>query len=418
MNRIIDTRDVTKPIYYMQMMGSAAHTYGNAVAFIQHWLEDVFPKGLFKTFHVNSKIAHRQIRSTNYELLKKQKPMMILRPRVDVEDERFLEGTSLIQRRSLYYSNLGMENLQHFFSDPEHHLAIKYQLNRTVMNVDVTLIFSTYMQQMNWESYFRNTVPIRIPFTLETCFESYLSQPMMKVISDISGVPLFGEDGCTRDFLLYMNSHSNCPVTHKLQGSTQTHEFYRYYPVRIDTVIPSLSVDDGERVGHVTDNYQISFSIRMEFFSTGFYYLYADRALLEDMEELDVTEDSAIIPIYTDVILKSDLRLDPGWNMYNRVTIQLDKQNDDIDISSLLSSSIWGCINYHLDNGIPMDELIKIKIRKQGEEVLEGKDFFPEYKEKKIYFKNNEFGYYSYSIIFCVNTLYINTLIEDVYGLK
>lgn len=411
-------RPMAEPIHYMQMMGSASHTYGNAIAYIQRWLEDLFPAGLFKTFHVNSKIAHRQIRSTPQELFKKQKPMMILRPRIDFDDERFLEGTPLIQKQTLQYSNFGVGNLQPFFSDSSKHLAIKYQLNRTVMNVDVILIFSTLMQQLNYANYIMNSVPIGIPFDLKTCFESYLSLPMMKVISDIARVPFIDEEEGTKPFLEYVNSHVNTPVTYKLQGSTQTHEFYRYYPVRIDTRINSLNTDDGEKVGHVMDNYQISFTIRMEFFTTGFYYLYASKSLLEDLPRMEIENDSVVIPVYTDVIFKKDLELDAGWEMFNRVTIGLEKENDEVDFNPFLNGTLRACIDYHLDKGIPMNELIKIKIRKQGRTILEGINFTVDYKERKIQFYNKEFGYYSYSIIICVNRLYINNLTKDLYNLK
>ena len=47
--------------------------------------------------------------------------------------------------------------------------------------------------------------------------------------------------GKTSAMINYMNSHSTCPVTYKIQGSTQTHEFYRYYPVSIDTLIQNIS---------------------------------------------------------------------------------------------------------------------------------------------------------------------------------
>lgn len=410
--------NIPDPIHHMQMMGSASHTYGNAVAYIQKWLEDVFPPGLFKTFHVNSKIAHRQIRSTNREIFKKQKPMMVLRPRVELDDERFLNGTPLIQRQSLYTSNLGMGQLQPFFSDQKNHLAIGYQLNRTVMNVDVILIFSTLMQQQNYANFFINSVPIGMPFDLETCFESYLSQPMMDVVSKLSAVPLFDEEEGTRKFLIYMNSHSIFPVTYKMQGSTQTHEFYRYYPVRIDTLIPSISADDGEKIGHVTDNYQLTFTIRMEFFTTGFYYLYAEKGLLDDIPRAEFEGDSAIIPVYTDVIMKKDLELDAGWEMFHRVTIKLEKPEDELSFNVMLNGAIWSAIEYHLDHGIPMDELIKIKIRKQGRVVREGVDFDVDYKKRKLLFHNHDYGYYSYSIVFCINRLYLNQLAEDVYKLK
>ena len=415
---MIDKNNVYDPIKYMQLMGSISHTYGNALAFIQKWLTDLFPENLFRTYHINSKIAHRQLRSTKYEYLKKQKPMLVLRPRIEHDEDRFLSNTPMTEIQLLSYNNYGLENLLPFYEDKNHEVALKFQLNRTVMYVDVILVFSTLMQQLNYVNYIKNSVPVGIPFTLSTCFESYLSQELMQMISNISGVPLFDDDGYTKPFLDYMNQNSNSPVTFKLQGSTQTNEFYRYYPVNIDTKIDTINTDDGDRIGQVMDSYQISFSIRMEFFNPGFYYLFAKESWLKKFPKIDIQDNSVLIPVYTDVVMKEELELDAGWHMFNRVTCMLDKENDSINFESLLNPSVRSAIGYHLNNGIPLDELIKIKIRKQGHQINEGPDFKIDYKSKTIQFYNKEYGYYTYAIIICINLEYLNSMTVTLNNLK
>ena len=37
------------PIKHVELMSSAAHTYGNAIAFIENWLINLFPENFFKT---------------------------------------------------------------------------------------------------------------------------------------------------------------------------------------------------------------------------------------------------------------------------------------------------------------------------------------------------------------------------------
>ena len=244
---------------YVSLLTSMSHTYGNIFAFVQNWLINLFPKDLFKTIHVNSKIAHRQIRSTTHEYVKKTKPIIIFRPRIgDVNDERFLKNTPMIERMTDIYSSWGGANLVSFFNDPKHDLSVKFQLNRSVFYIDVILIFDTLMQEIDYMHYIQNAVRIGHNFNLSTYLESYIPQEMLKIISDISGVPLYDGHGSTRDFLKYMEGNSNFPVTYKLQGSTGTREFYRYYPANIDTIITDLSSDDGERSGQISSDYKIS----------------------------------------------------------------------------------------------------------------------------------------------------------------
>lgn len=403
---------------YVSLMGSMSHTYGNALAFMQNHIINLFPKDLFKTVHVNSKIAHRQIRSTGYEYTKKTKPMIVFRPRIgDINDDRFLKGTPLVERQGNLYSTWGSTNLQPFMDDPSKDISIKFQMNRSILYVDVLLIFSTLMQQIDYVHYLQNAVRLNIPFSLHTCFESYIPQEMLKIVSDIVDVPLYDHENSTRTFLKYMEGNSAYPITYKLQGSSGTKEFYRYYPVNIDTVIGDLQWDDGEKTGHIMSNYQVSFSVRMEFNSTGFYYIFSDK-LFGDLYNLPTTypEDTTIIPVFTDVILKEDLNLLPGWRLYNSATCRLDTLTDEICINELLNDSIRKVLEYHRKNGLPYLEFLDIKVRKQGKLLSSKTDYTIDYDTLNVTFAEPT-TYHTYKFLICVNVEYINDFIKTIYKL-
>lgn len=404
------------PIKHIELMSSASHTYGNAIAFIENWLINLFPEDFFKTIHVNSKIAHRQIRNTPHEYNKKLKPILAISPRVDFDDTRFLEGTALIERRTNLYSNYGLTNLMPFFYDSEKKIAVKYQLNRTVMYADVIMIFSTLMQQLNFMNYLMNVTPINHPQNLRTCLESYLAPELLESISKISGIPMVDDDGSTYTFLEYLNSHSQFPITYKMQGGRNKKEYYRYYPATIDTLISNVSNDDGEKSGHVTSNYRITFTIRMEFYSTGFYYLFSDDVVPIRPKEIGNSE--VIIPMYTDPILKEDLNLSNGWNLFTNVSFQLDKPDDEVEFYQVLNESIRNALEYHLKNGLPLIDLIDIKIRKQGNLLIENQDYIIDWKNKNIKFNIKDYRYYTFSMYISINTLYVNNLLKELYSLK
>lgn len=157
-------KDLPKDKRYVSLMGSMSHTYGNALAFIQNWVLNMFPKDMFKTIHVNSKIAHRQLKGSTQEFIKKTKPMIIFRPRIPSHDEeKFLQDTALIERMTDIYSTWGATNLQPFYKDDNKNVSVKYQLNRTVMYVDVSIILSTLMQQLDYYHYIENAIRINHP---------------------------------------------------------------------------------------------------------------------------------------------------------------------------------------------------------------------------------------------------------------
>lgn len=403
-------------VHYIQCQCSSAHTFGNVTAFVQNWLLNLFPDNLFKTIHVNSKIAHTQLRSTGKEFLKKQSPMFIIRPRIEWRDgNRFLNGTPMIERQGDLYSTYGGTNLQDFFQDNRNKVAIKYQMNRHVMNFDVIFIFGTYMEQLNWANFFLNAVRQEIPFNLQTCLESYIAPDLLKELSNCCGVPMHDENGSTKEFLRYMNANSIQPITYKLQGSSGTEEYYRYYPVNIDTIISNFSTDEGERVNQINTRYQISFTLRCEFYSTGFYYLFSDKLQKQTVITVD-NHDSTIIPIFTDVLTKEDIDLPLGWTLYASPSCRLENKNDSIAIESLFNDSIKQAIQFHKERGITMIDFFKLRIRQQGKLLQYGKDYDFDLDTYTLYFHNCD-TYYTYKILVMINIEYINELIKQMYNL-
>ena len=290
---------------FVSMMTSMSHTYGNVLAWFQNYMLSLIPENTFKTIHVNSKIAHRQLRSTNHEFLKKSKPIIIFRPRIgDMNDERFLKGTPLVEKQNDLYSTWGKTELQPFLEDPKHDLNVKYQQNRSVLYVDVIMIFSTLMTQIDFVHYLENAIVWNADYFIYTCLESYLPQEMLKIISDLVHIPLYDENNSTREFLRYLNQNTTSPITYKLQGSSGNREFYRYYGTSVNLIFQDLNWDDGEKVGQIMNSYQISFSARLEFYSTGFYYIFSDKIYDLKLPKIPFSEDNKVIPIFTDILTR------------------------------------------------------------------------------------------------------------------
>jgi len=232
---------------------SLAHTYGNVTAFILEYVKGLFPKNYFSTVTVSSKIAFKEfdiLKNTNSNVFKKTKPMLIIKPRVEIEsNDNFLSGTYLTARVDDNYRDVDFSNLQSFIYDKSRGAEMKFLLNRIRMVFDVVIITETQIEQLNQAFYFKNAVRQDIPFFLSTSLESYIPREMMELMGNDVGIPVYDENGSVKKFLDYINTNSIYPVSYKMKNSSGHDEFFRFYPANIDTTITNLSIDDGSKKG-------------------------------------------------------------------------------------------------------------------------------------------------------------------------
>ena len=405
---------------YMSTMASSAHTYGSLLASVQKWFLKMYPSDLFKTIHVSSRMAHTQILSTPTQFLKKTKPMIIFRPRIDYDDETFLGKTMMTERQTggpINALNPGTVDLYPFLYDGDRYIDVQFSQTRRVMYLDIVMVFATEIQQMNWYDYTLNQLGKNKPFDIELFLECLIPESFIKTLSDFSGIPVHGPDGTVSEFLQYLNNHSYYPVTYKLAGSTGKEEFYRYYPTSVLTEVKDWDRDQGESTNQVMSSYKMNMTLRMEFWSPMITYLFSPR--IKDMTDVDYPSDSMLIPIFADVFNYDDLNLAPGWTMYSHASYRLDKADDSVVFKPILNESIIKAIDYHLKNSIPLVNLIDVNVRKQGELLEYGTDYTIDYKTFTVKFINQRgYSFYTYTIVIAIDIGYINEVISTVFHLE
>ena len=405
---------------YMSAMSSSAHTYGNLLATAQKWFLSIFPKDLFKTIHVSSRMAHTQILSTPNQFLKKTKPMIIFRPRLEYDEDVFLGKTMITERQGggpINTLSRGTVDLNPFLYDADRMIDVQFSQARRVMYLDIVMIFATLFQQMNYMDYLKAQLVENKPFDIETFLECLIPTSFINKLSEFADIPVHAQDGTVSEFLEYLNNHSYYPVTYKLAGSTGKEEFYRYYPTSILTEVKNMDKDDGESTNQVMTSYRITLSLRMEFWAPSITYLFSPR--LKDMRDIEIPNDSTLIPIYADVFNYDDLNLAPGWSIYSHASYQLDNANDCVDFTPILTESIIHAIDYHIKNSIPLVNLIDVKVRKQGELLEYGVDYTIDYTKRTVQFINQRgYSFYTYTIVIAIDIGYVNELIKNLYHLE
>ncbi|WP_304576598.1 hypothetical protein [Romboutsia ilealis] len=410
---------------YAMASPSLAHTYGNVTCFITEWLKGLFPKNYFKTVHVSSTIAYRnfsRFNNTNKEFIKKSKPMLIIKPRIELDNEDgFLKETYFTTRIVDMMDSTDWGNLQDYVSDVYNQRYVKFLMNRLNISFDVSIIVETQMEQINMAHYFKNRVRQGRPMFLNTCLESFVPRDIIALLAKDIAVPIKDDMGHVKPILDFLNSNACYPTTYKYKNSSGNDEFFRYYPASIETTITGLSMDDGVRKGYTTDNFQINFTINCEFSTAGLYYYFTrNRELVKrfvpQYEEVE-TNSSQMIPIFT-VSNIFDIELPEGWNVYTSPMYTVDSNKpEELEFEPLINTSLKEVINYHRKNGIPLSVFLSASVLKGNKLMSE------ELGEYKIDWDKLTITTYNcnpsstYRFILNVNTHYVNELIKYLLNL-
>lgn len=404
---------------YVMAGPSLAHTYGNVTAFYVELLKELFPKDYFSSVHIASKVAFREFnifQNRDKEFFKKSKPMLIVRPRVEFNNsDEFLKGSYLTTRIANQLADNDYGNLQEFISDDEKGVHMKFLLNRMSMLFDVTIIVETQMEQLNKATYLKNRVMLERPFDIMTCLENTIPKDFLNVMAKETGYDISTTEG-TQNFLEYLNTHSIYPITYKMKNSTGNDEFFRYYPVKLDTTISELSLDEGSKKGFVANAFSISFTISSEFYIAGLFYYFTKNPNIIRGVDASIKADGKIIPMFT-VSNMYQLELPEGWKLFKSpmYKVESNKQWDYMPIDGLFNTSITEMIKYHKENNIPFQTFLNISVMKDNEMLVNGVDFEVDY-DKLVLITKKVNMLSTYRLLIHVNTMYVNNLISTIYG--
>lgn len=408
---------------YAMASSSLAHTYGNVTCFMTEWIKGLFPKNYFKTVHVSSSIAYRnfsRFANTNKEFIKKSKPMMIVRPRINIDNnDGFLQDTYFTTRIVDLVDSGDWGNLQPYIEDNDKGAYIKFLMNRLNISYDISIIVETQMEQINIVHYFKNRVRQGRPMFLNTCLESFIPRDIIALVAKDIDVPIKDGMGYAKPILDYLNGCGCYPTTYKYKNSSGRDEFFRYHPASIETTINNLSIDEGSKKGFTTDNFQINFTVDCEFSTAGLYYYFTkNKEVIKTYEPtIDETDSSVMVPIFT-VPNMYDVELPDGWTVYTSPMYSVDSHRpEDLPFAEILNTSLTEAISYHKKHGIPLSLFISASVMKGNKLMSE------EAGEYKIDWDNlvlttiNCNPSSTYRLIINVNTHYINELIKHILEL-
>lgn len=402
---------------------SITHTFGNVACAAIDYIQSFFPNNYFNKVHMSTKMAHRQLDAFRAKsgFWKNKKPMLILKPRIELDDSsKWFYGSTMTSRVTHGTSPMEFADLVPLVHSPDYGVGLHFLWNRYRIIYDVVIVVDTYNKQINIANDLKNRLNIEAPYMLNTCLEAYIPKTSVYTIADHMKI----DRDDTGEILRFMNTYSASPITYKLHNGSNRDEFFMLYPTNIETIATDLQLDDGETRGIIADTYTIGLSLSMEFYGVSAWYTFIgnkDETIIRAPYDEEITKNKGdIIPI-SSIPMNYDLGLDKGWKILSAPCYFADPSQkvDETDISSIVSlSSIQHLIKHHKDKNIPLEPFLQFRCFKGREEIPRGIKGFDVDLDKQVIYTYYPDGNLSYRLFVLINSLAINNMATEITNFK
>ena len=353
--------------------GSITHTFGNVACVAMDYVKKFFPDKFFEVEHISTKLAYRQldIFKSKKEFWKLRKPMLIMRPRIEMDDSsKYFYGAAFMNRMHNVTSPAEYANRVDLLKNEQDGIMIQFLWNRYKIYYDIVLIVESYNEQLNMANHIINSIVPNTPFYIHTPLESYVPKCIIEGVAKYLDI----EPDNTSEIIRYLNTFSKTPFTYKFKDGSGNNEYFTLYDTNIEAIPSDLSIDDGNNKGLLYDSYTLSFTLSCEFNSIGAFYL----TMRDNSDKFipympdNIKEDNRVVPLFT-IPLLFHIDLDPGWKILSAPSYFI-KNTEEPDILHLNSfdSKMQCVLHYQKAMNLPIDLFIKFRVFKGNTELPYG----------------------------------------------
>ena len=404
----------------IQSNGSVTHTFGNVSCVAMDYIKKYFKEDFFKRTHISTKLAYKQLNTfrTNEEFWKLHKPLLILRPRIEINDDaKWFFGTAKMNRMYNARNPMEFTSRVELLKDPEKGVLLEFMWNRAKIYYDVVIALNSYNEQLNIAHYLHNMIVPNTPFFINTALESFVPKNTIYTIADYLGI----DRDNTAAILQYLNTYGNTPFTYKFKDGSGNDEFFSLYGTNIEAIVSEIDTDEGVEKGMTTDNFTISFTLSMEFNMMGSYFLTLfDKkdTFITCPPDTDIGKADAIVPLLTVPLYEGLPDIPEGWKIVYAPSFLITDPNKDItDISAVFDSALKEVIKYQRSLHLDLDLFVRFRVFAGYKELPYGERGYEldlrDLNHPKLITYNGKPNM-TYRIFVIVNNSYIHSITSDI----
>lgn len=346
---------------------SEIHAYSLGIEFMRYWFLEKFEDDYFKTVFVNGKHIMDDFRQFNrQEMIKREKPALAIIPTVDYDYNR--DGLDLrLGGRDILTKTDGFTDA--IVQDPDNNTFLGIRFKQVQMNFTFRIRVSSRAEQIDVSNFMKYAFRIGSTQSQYMSYDFHIPYQIVLNIAKHAGFEIIvSKDPKKRsvvknvsDFLRYLNSHSKAPILYKMRTINGNAEYF----IRMDNMythisnLDGLSLDDGEREGHLDNNFHIEMNSILKIPAPQYYFYYSD-------DEIDkfFNDRKEFAGLYEINHIAPPPRNEKGWDQY--IATQWNDESrhiDSINFKELLENSeLNKVIQHNIDTGISPRVFIEIKL--------------------------------------------------------
>ena len=319
---------------------SYVHGYALAIQYMYNWFENKFEKDFFRGgIYIDGKNVLDDYKRLNEysrrNIVKGQNPRARMAPSIRLEYDR--DGIDLYQappevylRRSRYQDA--------FFKDYERNIFLGYMPRALRMEVNYKVRLNSRSEQL--DTFNKMELNFRVGSTQAEYISADYHVPkfIMLNIAEKAGFKVVdGEVEKIKEFLEYLNRHSDLTFLFKLRGINLKTEYF----IRVNdlythvSILDKLDVDNGERDGKLDFNFHVEMNTILTMPIPHYFAYYSAEDITMGIPIHD--EFEGCVSLYSINNYKIPKVDDHGWMQGSITDYITEKGDEDIDISSIIN---------------------------------------------------------------------------------
>lgn len=390
-------------------------SYALAIEYMRHWFLQKFSDDFFSWIHLDgshvfgemSKIDKKTIMSHMTD----DKATLTIIPTIDDDYNRDRLDQNLFGIDQ-FINTTKIDKA--FFQDPINNKYIMMKMDMMLLNFTYKLKVPSRAMQLDIQKYMKLAFRTNLSESQDVDLDYVLPYPMMLIIARDLGFEI-KDDRIVEPikFLTYLNSRSYIPITYKRSNVNAREEYFvrvDHLPVRL--LIKDVVKDEGNRYGHIADDFGIEMQVEVRFPSMQLY-IYFSRE-----EFTNITMGSEVYNIDNTLMMSLHYYDDPpaindkGWKLTINAQWEEEKPGDiNIDLNELFNGELSQIANYLTSKYISPSVFIDVQLFSAGMKL----DTDIDWGEMKLHAFNPSDKLVS-SIAIYIDLVYLNSIRVESYG--